>query len=69
MALVLVIGSKAYANDNSQLVRSLHAQRAQIEAQLGIDQKYDTYPHATCYYDDLEHHYELEQLTRDLMDV
>ena len=64
-AVLLVLGSRAYAYDISPLVQ---AHRAQVELQLGIDPRLDTYPRATSYYDDLEDHYEHAQLVRDDID-
>lgn len=65
---ILVLGPQAYADDVSPLIQSIRAHRAQMEAQLGIDPKLDTYPRPTCYYDDLVDHYETVQLVRDDID-
>jgi hypothetical protein len=68
---VLLVGPKAYADDDLQFSKSIQGvdiHRAQIESQLSIDPNLDTYPHATSYYDDLEDHYEQDQLMRDVID-
>ncbi len=73
VAALLVLGSHAYADDTGQFndqIQVIHAHRAQMESQLGLDPQADTYtyPHATSYYDDLVDHYEHDQLTRDVID-
>ncbi len=72
VAALLVLGSHAYADDTSQFndqIQVIHAHRAQMESQLGLDPQADAwYPHATSYYDDLVDHYEHDQLMRDVID-
>ena len=68
---VVFLSSHAKADDSSQfdqMIEDLHSDRARIEAQLGIDPNKDTFPHATCYYDDLEDHYEHDQMMREEID-
>ncbi len=70
VVILLFIGSGAYADDTSSFndqIKALHADRAQVGAQLGIDPNVDNYPHATSYYDDLVDHYEQDQLMRDVI--
>ena len=71
VAALLIISSKVYANDSQfdAMIQETHVHRAQMEAQLGIDQSKDTYPHATCYYDDKEAHYEQVLIRSDEIDV
>jgi len=69
--MVLFGGPQAYAQDANQfnqLVQEVHMNRAQLEAQLGLDPNADIYPHATCYYDDLEDHYEQVLIMSDFID-
>jgi hypothetical protein len=63
---LLLFGSNAYADSqfNNQL-KALQTHRAKIEAQLGLK---DKYLHASSYYDDMEDHYEMWQITSDQID-
>jgi len=45
-------------------IDSVQADAQRVATMTGIEWK-DTYPHATCYYDDLEDHYAQEQLMSD----
>ena len=65
---VILLGSKAHADDTSSFndfIQSLHTHRAAMELKFGVG--YSSYPHATCYYDDLVDHYEQDQLMRDVI--
>ena len=68
----LNLGSRAYADDTSgtqiQAVPSVYQLEAQFESQLSTRQEPYGRPEATCYYDDLEDHYEQVQLVRDDID-
>ena len=68
---LLVLGPHAYADDAgqfNQMIQAVHAHRAQMEAQLGLDPQADTYPHATSYYDDKVAHYEQVLIMSDFID-
>jgi len=68
---LLFMASFSYANEPLAFYgqfQYLHISRSQIEMKLAISQEFDTYPHATCYYDDLEDHYEQDQMMRDSID-
>ena len=60
-------GPSLFGDDFGQMIQDLHNGRAQIEGQLSIDPLASGYPHATSYYDDLEHHYELLFLKADVI--
>jgi hypothetical protein len=69
IAALMILGSSyAYADGNSQFdnqLKALQTHRAKIEAQLGLK---DKYLHASSYYDDMEDHYEMWQITSDQID-
>lgn len=68
---LLVLNFPAYADDTSQfnlMIQDMHAHRAQVEAQLGLDPQWYRLPRATSYYDDKVAHYELVQLMSDEID-
>ena len=69
---MLVLGSFAHADDAKQfdvMIQNIHAHRAQMEAQLGLDPDWYRLPRATSYYDDKVAHYELAQLMSDQIDA
>jgi hypothetical protein len=71
VAALLVLGSYAYADTTSQfnhMIKSIHAHRVQMELKLGLSPQWNTYPHATSYYDDLGDHYEQVLLMSDFID-
>jgi len=66
--IFLVLGTRANAQEDnqfSQLIRGMHADRARVEWQLGLDPNVDPFPQATSYYDDKEDHYEQVQIASD----
>jgi len=68
---LLFIGPRAHAGDDGPFnaqIQLVHFQRSMVENQLAISQQFDIYPHATSYYDDLEDHYEHDQLMRDVLE-
>jgi len=69
--VVLLLGSTVYADETSQfnpMIQQMHAHRAQVEAQLGLDPQYYRLPRATSYYDDLVDHYEQVLIMSDFID-
>ena len=65
--VLMLLPSSARADEMSEFnaqMKAIQTHRDAVVAKLGL-QWVDTYPHVTCYYDDLEHHYELDQLMRD----
>jgi hypothetical protein len=68
----LSLGFYVYADDSvqfSRFIQSIQAHRVKMEAQYGLNPNTSAFPHATCYYDDLEDHYEHEYLMLDQLTV
>ena len=71
ISTLFFISPKAYADDAAQFDRQIqawHASRAKVETQLGLDPQFVRIPEPTCYYDDLEAHYEQVLIMSDFID-